>query len=136
MAKYVQSLAKQELTQRFTKGQNKMYEVTSNQKEQLLNQVLNALTNTTDDTAEGDRKFLLSMYEKVQRLRLGQSLSVTDALKLKSLIKKRPHSITAPAQTRAGHVHLEVVTDPTPGPPPYIEWTVLIPMHWKTLTRF
>jgi len=65
-----------------------MYEVTSNQKEQLLNQVLNALTNTTDDTAEGDRKFLLSMYEKVQRLRLGQSLSVTDALKLKSLIKK------------------------------------------------
>ena len=88
MAKYVQSLAKQELTQRFTKCQNKMYEVTSNQKEQLLNQVLNALTNTTDDTAEGDRKFLLSMYEKVQRLRLGQSLSVKDALKLKSLIKK------------------------------------------------
>ena len=65
-----------------------MYEVTSNQKEQLLNQVLNALTNTTDDTAEGDRKFLLSMYEKVQRLRHGQSLSVTDAMKLKSLIKK------------------------------------------------
>jgi len=28
------------------------------------------------------------MYEKVQRLRLGQSLSVTDAMKLKSLIKK------------------------------------------------
>ena len=51
MAKYVQSLAKQELTQRFTKGQNKMYEVTSNQKEQLLNQVLNTLTNTTAVTA-------------------------------------------------------------------------------------
>ena len=88
MAKYVQSLAKQELTQRFTKGQNKMYEVTSNQKEQLLNQVLNALINTTAVTMESDRQFLLSMYEKVQRLRLGQSLSVTDALKLKSLIKK------------------------------------------------
>ena len=65
-----------------------MYEVTSNQKEQLLNQVLNALTNTTAVTPESDRQFLLSMYEKVQRLRLGQSLSVTDALKLKSLIKK------------------------------------------------
>jgi len=88
MAKYVQSLAKQELTQRFTKGQNKMYEVTSNQKEQLLNQMLNALTKTTAQTAEGDRQFLLSMYEKVQRLRHRQSLSVTDALKLKSLIKK------------------------------------------------
>jgi len=55
MAKYVQSLAKQELTQRFTKGQNKMYEVTSNQKEQLLNQVLNALTDTTAERAEGDQ---------------------------------------------------------------------------------
>ena len=88
MAKYVQSLAKQELTQRFTKGQNKMYEVTSNQKEQLLNQVLNALTNTTAERAKGDQQFLISMYEKVQRLRHGQSLSVTDALKLKSLIKK------------------------------------------------
>jgi len=65
-----------------------MYEVTSNQKEQLLNQVLNALTNTTAVTPESDRQFLLSMYEKVQRLRLGQSLSLTDALKLKSLIKK------------------------------------------------
>ena len=71
-----------------SEGQNKMYEVTSNQKEQLLNQVLNALTNTTAVTPESDRQFLLSMYEKVQRLRLGQSLSVTDALKLKSLIKK------------------------------------------------
>ena len=65
-----------------------MYEVTSNQKEQLLNQVLNTLTNTTAVTAESDRQFLLSMDEKVQRLRFGQSLSVTDALKLKSLIKK------------------------------------------------
>jgi len=88
MAKYVQSLAKQELTQRLTKGQNKMYEVTSNQKEQLLNQVLNALTDTTAERAEGDQQFLISMYEKVQRLRHGQSFSVTDALKLKSLIKK------------------------------------------------
>ena len=88
MAKYVQSLAKQELTQRTTKGQNKMYEITSNQKEQLLNQVLNALTNTTSESVEGDQQFLLSMYEKIQRLRHGQSLSVTDALKLKSLIKK------------------------------------------------
>ena len=88
MAKYVQSLAKQELTQRFTKGQNKMYEVTSNQKEQLLNQVLNALTNTTAERAEGDQQFLISMYEKVQRLRHSQSLLVTDAMKLKSLIKK------------------------------------------------
>ena len=65
-----------------------MYEVTSNQKEQLLNQMLNALTNTTAHTAEGDRQFLLSMYEKVQRLRLGQSLSVKDALKLKKLNQK------------------------------------------------
>ena len=37
---------------------------------------------------------------------------------LKAWSKKRPHSITAPAQTRAGHVHLEVAADPTLGPPP------------------
>jgi predicted RNA-binding Zn ribbon-like protein len=102
MAKYAQSLAKQELTQRFTKGQNKMYEVTSNQKEQLLNQMLNALTKTTAQTAEGDRQFLLSMYEKVQRLRLGQSLSVTDAMKLKSLIKKATSSDYRPCPNKGG----------------------------------
>ena len=69
-----------------------MYEVTSNQKEQLLNQVLNALTNTTAERAEGDQQFLISMYEKVQRLRHGQSLSVTDALNQfkRSLVYRRP----------------------------------------------
>ena len=88
MAKHVQNLAKQELSQRFTKGQNKMYEITSNQKEQLLNQVLNALTSTKGEFAADDQQFLLSMYEKVQRLGPGQSLCVKDALKLKSFIKK------------------------------------------------
>ena len=65
-----------------------MYEITSNQKEQLLNQVLNALTNATAATAERDRQLLLLMYEKIQRLRLGESVSLEDALRLKSLIKK------------------------------------------------
>ena len=65
-----------------------MYEVTGNQKEQLLNQVLNALTNNTAEFAEDDRQVLLCMYEKVQRLGLGQSLCVKDALKLKSFFKK------------------------------------------------
>lgn len=87
-AKCVRSIEKQEQPLKFIKGQNEMYKVTSNQKEQLMNQVLNTLTNTAAVTKESDWQFLLSMYEKVQRLRLGQSLSVTDALKLKSLIKK------------------------------------------------
>ena len=64
-----------------------MYKVTSNQKEQLLNQVLKALSNMQSDNVNNDKRFLLSMYENVQNLKHGQSLSVKDAFKLKRLLK-------------------------------------------------
>ena len=64
-----------------------MYKVTSNQKEQLLNQVLKALSNMQSDNVNNDRRFLLSMYENVQNLEQGQSLSVKDAFNLKRLLK-------------------------------------------------
>ena len=48
-----------------------MYKVTSNQKEQLLNQVLNALSNMQSDNVDNDKRFLLSMYENVQNLKQG-----------------------------------------------------------------
>ena len=64
-----------------------MYKVTSNQKEQLLNQVLKALSNMQSDNVNNDKLFLLSMYENVQNLEQGQSLSVKDAFNLKRLLK-------------------------------------------------
>ena len=69
------------------KVRQKMYKVTSNQKEQLLNQVLKALSNMQSDNVNNDKLFLLSMYENVQNLEQGQSLSVKDAFKLKRLLK-------------------------------------------------
>ena len=69
------------------KVRQKMYKVTSNQKEQLLNQVLKALSNMQSDNVNNDRRFLLSMYENVQNLEQGQSLSVKDAFNLKRLLK-------------------------------------------------
>ena len=64
-----------------------MYKVTSNQKEQLLNQLLDALSNMQSNNVNNDRRFLLSMYVNAQNLKQGQGLSVKDALKLKRLLK-------------------------------------------------
>ena len=64
-----------------------MYKVISNQKEQLLNQLLDALSNMQSNNVNNDRRFLLSMYVNAQNLKQGQSLSVKDAFKLKRLLK-------------------------------------------------
>ena len=64
-----------------------MYKVISNQKEQLLNQLLDALPNMQSNNVNNDRRFLLSMYVNAQNLKQGQSLSVKDAFKLKRLLK-------------------------------------------------
>lgn len=69
------------------KVRQKMYKVISNQKEQLLNQLLDALSNMQSNNVNNDRRFLLSMYVNVQNLKQGQSLSVKDAFKLKRLLK-------------------------------------------------
>ena len=64
-----------------------MYEVTNNQKEQLLNQILNTFESLSQKGLIKETKFILEMYRKVQKLPLGKSLKGKEALKLRSLIK-------------------------------------------------
>ena len=64
-----------------------MYEVTNNQKEQLLNQILNTFESLSQKGLIKETKFILEMYRKVQKLPQGKSLSGREALKLRSLIK-------------------------------------------------
>ena len=45
-----------------------MYQVTSNQKEQLLNQIIEMYESLLDKGSNEDKKFIMSMYEKLQRL--------------------------------------------------------------------
>ena len=64
-----------------------MYKVTNNQKEQLLNQILNSFESLSQKGLIKETKFILEMYRKVQKLPQGKSLSGREALKLRSLIK-------------------------------------------------
>lgn len=75
-----------------------MYKVTSNQKEQLLNQIIQAYESISQKGLEEDEKFILSMYETVQSLQSGKSLPAKDALKLKSVLKKVTSQSIALAQ--------------------------------------
>ena len=64
-----------------------MYEVTNNQKEQLLNQILNTFESLSQKGLIKETKFILEMYRKVQKLPQGKSLNGREAFKLRSLIK-------------------------------------------------
>ena len=64
-----------------------MYKVTNNQKEQLLNQILNTFESHSQKGLIKETKFILEMYRKVQKLPQGKSLNGKEALKLRSLIK-------------------------------------------------
>ena len=64
-----------------------MYEVTNNQKEQLLNQILNTFESHSQKGLIKETKFILEMYRKVQKLPQGKSLNGKEALNLRSLIK-------------------------------------------------
>jgi len=64
-----------------------MYEVTNNQKEQLLKQILNTFESHSQKGLIKETKFILEMYRKVQKLPQGKSLKGKEALKLRSLIK-------------------------------------------------
>ena len=65
-----------------------MYQVTLNQKERLLNDILKLYENPSEKGSVDDKDFLLSEYHKVQRLSQGASLSNKEALRLKKLIGK------------------------------------------------
>ena len=64
-----------------------MYEVTNNQKEQLLNQILSTFESLSQKGLIKEEKFILEMYRKVQKLPQGKSLNGRKAFKLRSLIK-------------------------------------------------
>ena len=87
MAKYVQNPAKAGTLTLIHQRSETMYEVTNNQKEQLLNQVLSTLESLSQKGLVNETKFILEMYRKVQKLPQGKSLSGREALELRSLIK-------------------------------------------------
>ena len=61
--------------------------ITANQKEQLLNKVLNAHELSLKRKNKKQAKILLSTYQKLQTLKAGQSLSIEDTLQLKRCLK-------------------------------------------------
>ena len=69
------------------------------------------------DNVNNNRQFLLSMYENVQNLIQGQSLSVKDAFELKRLLKSATSWVYRHCPTGAGLKDLEVATNPTPTVP-------------------
>ena len=119
-----------------TKVRQKMFKVTSNQKKQLLNQVLNTLLNMKSDNVNNNRQFLLSTYENVQNLKQGQSLSVKDAFELKRLLKSATSREYRPCPTRAGLKDLEVATNPTPTVPLISGHEIYQTMHEEMGHRF
>ena len=114
------------------KVRQKMYKVTSNQKEQLLNQLLDALSNMQSNNVNNDRRFLLSMYVNAQNLKQGQSLSVKDAFKLKRLLKSATSQKYRPCPTRAGLIESEVATNPTLGAPRRLGKPLYKTMVWRS----
>ena len=64
-----------------------MHQVTSNQKEQLLNQIIEMYESLLDKGSSEDKKFTMDMYEKLQRLPQGKSIPSKEAFKLKSILK-------------------------------------------------
>ena len=87
MAKYVQNPAKAGTLTHIHQRSETMYEVTNNQKEQLLNQILNSFERLSQKGLVEDKRFIREMYRKVQKLPQGKSLKGKEALKLRSLIK-------------------------------------------------
>ncbi len=76
-----------------------------------------SLLNMQFDNVNNNRQFLLSMYENVQNLIQGQSLSVKDAFELKGLLKSATSWVYRHCPTRAGLKDLEVAPNPTPTVP-------------------
>ena len=87
MAKYVQNPAKAGTLTHIHQRSDTMYEVTNNQKEQLLNQILSTFESLSQKGLVKETRFILEMYRKVQKLPQGKSLSGREALKLRSIIK-------------------------------------------------
>lgn len=64
-----------------------MYQVTSNQKEQLLNQIIEMYESLLDKGSNDDKKFIMNIYEKLQRLPQGKSIPSRDAFRLKGILR-------------------------------------------------
>ncbi len=76
------------LSQTLTKDQQMFYEVTENQREQLLNRILDAICAAQKKRCTDDASNLNLLYRKVQALPVGGSLKPEVVVRLKSLLNK------------------------------------------------
>jgi len=66
-----------------------MYNVTPNQKEQILCKIINALDAIQNNGTEDAKDFLMRMYLKVQNLHAGGSLHPTEVSRLKKFFSSK-----------------------------------------------
>ena len=64
-----------------------MYNLSANQKEQLLLKILTTLEASRNSCKNDSESFLMKMYLKVQNLHIGASLEPAEAAKLKKAFK-------------------------------------------------
>ena len=65
-----------------------MFQINIYQKDNLLNQVIKTYEILTKHSYNADSKFVLSMYEKIQKMKYGESLPVKESVRLRKLIDK------------------------------------------------
>ena len=65
-----------------------MFQINIYQKDRLLNQVIKTYEILLKYSYTSDSKFVLSMYEKIQKMKYGESLPVKESVRLRKLIDK------------------------------------------------
>ena len=65
-----------------------MFQINIYQKDYLLNQVIKTYEILLKYSYTSDSKFVLSMYEKIQKMKYGESLPVKESVRLRKLIDK------------------------------------------------
>ena len=59
-----------------------MFQINIYQKDNLLNQVIKTYEILTKYSYNADTKFVLSMYQKIQKMKYGESLPVNESVRL------------------------------------------------------
>ena len=65
-----------------------MFQINIYQKDRLLNQVIKTYEILTKYSYNADTKFVLSMYQKIQKMKYGESLPVNESVRLRKLIDR------------------------------------------------
>ena len=71
-----------------SKVRYKMFQINIYQKDYLLNQVIKTYEILRKHSYNADSKFVLSMYEKIQKMKYGESLPVNESVRLRKLIDR------------------------------------------------